>query len=125
MKIIMQDVTVNQTSLKEGVNKKTGLNFCFRNVDLFVPRDVEDEYSKSKAVTAECADNVEGVRAFQYLQTKEGSKVSLLIEHKEAFSYIDKSGNKQHQQERFKILNVVDSASIKFLKLGENIKVAA
>lgn len=125
MKIIMQGVTVNQTSLKEGLNKKTGLNFCFRNVDLFIPRDVEDEYSKSKAITAECADSPEGVKAFNYLQAKEGARVCLLVDHKESFSYPDKQGNKQFQPERFKILDVIDSASIKSVEMPKSMKVAA
>lgn len=125
MKIVMQDVTVNQVAYKEVEDKKSGDIAIYRNVDIFVPRDVEDEYSKSKAVTAGCADSADGIKAFQYLQSKEGSRVCLLVDYKEAFDYKDKNGNKQHSQERFKILNVIDGASIKPVEMPKTMKVAA
>lgn len=132
MKIILQDVTVNQTSLNEVDQKdkktgqKTGEIVTYRNVDIFIPRDVEDQYSKSKAITAACADTREGIQAFNYLQTKEGSRVSLLVDHKEAFSYKDKtSGQRVESAEAFRILQVIDSASIKPVEMPKNMKVAA
>lgn len=125
MKIILQDVTINQTSLKEVKKKGSEDISIYRNVDIFIPRDVEDQYSKSKAITAACADTSDGVKAFQYLQTKEGSRVSLLVDHQEGFSYKDKSGGMVHREEAFRILQVIDSSSIKPVEMPKSMKVAA
>lgn len=126
MKIILQEVTVNQTSLKEAKKKGSDDVAIYRNVDIFIPRDVEDPYSKSKAITAACADTRDGVQAFNYLQTKEGSRVSLLVDHQEAFSYKDKtSGQRIDREEVFRILQVIDSVSIKPVEMSKNLKAAA
>lgn len=125
MKIILQDVTINQTSLKEVKKKGSEDINIYRNVDVFIPRDVEDPYSKSKAITAACADSRDGVQAFNYLQTKEGSRVSLLVDHQEAFSYKDKNGGSVHREEAFRILQVIDSASIKPVEMPKGLKAAA
>lgn len=126
MKIILQGVTVNQTSLKEAKKKDSGDVVIYRNVDIFIPRDVEDPYSKSNAITAACADTREGVQAFNYLQTKEGSRVSLLVDHQGAFKYKDKtSGQWIEREEAFRILQVIDSESIKPVEMPKSMKVAA
>lgn len=126
MKIILQEVTVNQTSFKEAKKKGTNEDVIYRNVDLFIPRDVEDPYSKSKAITAACADSRDGVQAFNYLMTKEGSRVSLLVDHQEGFSYKDKAtGQRIDREEAFRILQVIDSASIKPVEMSKNLKAAA
>lgn len=117
MKIILQDVTINQTSLKEVADKKSGVIKSYRNVDIFIPRDVDDAYSKSKAITANCAETPDGVASFNYLLKKEGQRVSLLVDHQEGFSYKDKNGGMVHREEGFKILQVIDSASIKSVEM--------
>jgi hypothetical protein len=118
MRVIISEVVVNQVTAKEYVDKSTGEVKVMRDVDIFIPRDPNDEFSKSKAITARVVDSPEAIAAFKHLQTKEGQKVSLLGDYTPAREWTDKkTGKTQHFDESFKIFSVIDSASIKVVEM--------
>lgn len=117
MKVIISDVVINQVTANEFPDKTTGEIKVMRNVDIFIPRDPYDEYSKSKAITAKVIDSPEGIAAFKHIQSKEGQKVSLLGDYTPAREWFDKKiGKTQYYDESFKIFGVIDSASIKVVE---------
>jgi len=77
MKIILKSVTVNEVAAKEVTNKDTGELKVYRSVDIFIPRDKEDEYSRPKSISAKVIEGPIGMAVFELLLGMEGQKVTL------------------------------------------------
>lgn len=124
MKVILKNVTINEVASKEVKSKETGDTRIYRTVDIFIPRDKEDDYSKPKSISAGVVETAEGSKVFNYLCTLEGQKVCLEGDYSEEKHFIAK-GQKYDIPERFVISSVIDVASIKPVEMPKNMKVAA
>jgi hypothetical protein len=123
MKIVIKGVTINEVASKEVENKETGDVRVFRSVDIFIPRDKDDEYSKPKSISAQVVEGNYGLAVFNYLAGMEGQKVCIEGNYSEEKHFVAK-GQKYDIPEKFFITAVIDVASIKPVEL-KNIKVAA
>lgn len=124
MKLILKSVTINEVASKESTVKETGERKIYRNVDIFIPRDKEDEYSKPKSISAKVIDGPIGVGIFDLLSGMEGQKVCLEGNYTEEKHFVAK-GQKYDMPESFVISAVIDVASIKAIETGRKMKAAA
>lgn len=123
MKIIMRNVTINEVAAKEVTNKESGEMKVYRSVDIFIPRDKEDEYSRPKSISAKVIEGPVGMAIFDLLMGMEGQKVTLEGNYTEEKHFVAK-GQKYDMPESFLISSVIDAASIKAVDTGRKMKAA-
>lgn len=123
MKIILRSVTVNEVASKETKVKETGETKVYRSVDIFIPRDKEDEYSRPKSISAKVIDGPVGMAIFDLLLGMEGQKVTLEGNYTEEKHFVAK-GQKYDMPEAFVITAVIDAASIKAVEIARKMKAA-
>lgn len=123
MKIILRGVTVNEVAAKETKVKESGEIKVYRSVDIFIPRDKEDEYSRPKSISAKVIDGPVGMAIFDLLLGMEGQKVTLEGNYTEEKHFVAK-GQKYDMPEAFVITAVIDAASIKAVETARKMKAA-
>lgn len=123
MKIILKGVTINEVAAKETKVKETGETKVYRSVDIFIPRDKEDEYSRPKSISAKVIEGPVGMAIFELLLGMEGQKVTLEGNYTEEKHFVAK-GQKYDMPESFLISAVIDAASIKVVDTGRKMKAA-
>lgn len=123
MKIILKAVTINEVAAKEVTNKETGEMRVYRSVDIFIPRDKEDEYSRPKSISAKVIEGPVGMAIFDLLMGMEGQKVTLEGNYTEEKHFVAK-GQKYDMPESFLISAVIDASSIKAVETGRKMKAA-
>jgi len=124
MKIILKSVTVNEVAAKEVTNKDTGELKVYRSVDIFIPRDKEDEYSRPKSISAKVIEGPIGMAVFELLLGMEGQKVTLEGNYTEEKHFVAK-GQKYDMPEAFVITALIDASSIKAVEGARKMKAAA
>lgn len=123
MKIILKSVTVNEVAAKEVKDKETGGTKVYRSVDIFIPRDKEDEYSRPKSISAKVIEGPVGMAIFDMLLGMEGQKVTFEGNYTEEKHFVAK-GQKYDMPEAFVISALIDASSIKAVDTGRKIKAA-